>query len=102
MILRPPISTRTDTLFPYTTRFRAVDDLERILHLFLVDVILVALVEDGDRAQRADIVADALRNLAAHAAGEAIVGVTQIVAPRLAALAGQAIDRKSTRLNSSH
>src|SRR3546814_7739806 len=23
MILRPPISTRTDTLFPYTTRFRS-------------------------------------------------------------------------------
>src|SRR3546814_6644799 len=25
MILRPPISTRTDTLFPYTTRFRSSD-----------------------------------------------------------------------------
>src|SRR3546814_6994992 len=25
MIRRPPISTRTDTLFPYTTRFRAFD-----------------------------------------------------------------------------
>src|SRR3546814_9997412 len=24
MIRRPPISTRTDTLFPYTTRFRSV------------------------------------------------------------------------------
>src|SRR3546814_19816617 len=24
MILRPPISTRTDTLFPYTTLFRSV------------------------------------------------------------------------------
>src|SRR3546814_1249732 len=26
MIRRPPISTRTDTLFPYTTLFRSVDD----------------------------------------------------------------------------
>src|SRR3546814_17363741 len=26
MIRRPPISTRTDTLFPYTTLFRAVVD----------------------------------------------------------------------------
>src|SRR3546814_9802339 len=25
MIRRPPRSTRTDTLFPYTTRFRSVD-----------------------------------------------------------------------------
>src|SRR3546814_17353764 len=25
-IRRPPISTRTDTLFPYTTLFRAVED----------------------------------------------------------------------------
>src|SRR3546814_18502934 len=24
MIRRPPISTRTDTLFPYTTRFRSI------------------------------------------------------------------------------
>src|SRR3546814_10446705 len=27
MIRRPPRPTRTDTLFPYTTRFRSVDDL---------------------------------------------------------------------------
>src|SRR3546814_16915188 len=27
MIRRPPISTRTDTLCPYTTLFRSVDDL---------------------------------------------------------------------------
>src|SRR3546814_9491931 len=26
MILRPPISTRTDTLFPYTTLFRSIFD----------------------------------------------------------------------------
>src|SRR3546814_15265995 len=31
MILRPPISTRTDTLFPYTTLFRSRRD--RLLHL---------------------------------------------------------------------
>src|SRR3546814_2894437 len=27
MILRPPRSTRTDTLFPYTTRFRSVTEV---------------------------------------------------------------------------
>src|SRR3546814_15477625 len=31
MILRPPRSTRTDTLFPYTTLFRSAED--RTLHL---------------------------------------------------------------------
>src|SRR3546814_4942545 len=29
MIRRPPRSTRTDTLFPYTTLFRSVDDDSR-------------------------------------------------------------------------
>src|SRR3546814_16609047 len=31
MIRRPPISTRTDTLFPYTTRFRSRGRIENIL-----------------------------------------------------------------------
>src|SRR3546814_14152760 len=30
MIRRPPISTRTDTLFPYTTRFRSQDQRGRM------------------------------------------------------------------------
>src|SRR3546814_18608734 len=34
MILRPPRSTRTDTLFPYTTLFRsnALEDVQLIVH----------------------------------------------------------------------
>src|SRR3546814_4931924 len=31
MIRRPPRSTRTDTLFPYTTLFRSDDDMARIV-----------------------------------------------------------------------
>src|SRR3546814_9645395 len=31
MIRRPPISTRTDTLFPYTTLFRSADALAALL-----------------------------------------------------------------------
>src|SRR3546814_106903 len=30
MIRRPPISTRTDTLFPYTTRFRSNNDINPV------------------------------------------------------------------------
>src|SRR3546814_8827867 len=33
MIRRPPRSTRTDTLFPYTTLFRSLDDLHRAKRL---------------------------------------------------------------------
>src|SRR3546814_20297452 len=33
MIRRPPRSTRTDTLFPYTTLFRSLNDIALIVHL---------------------------------------------------------------------
>src|SRR3546814_19872106 len=33
MIRRPPRSTRTDTLFPYTTLFRSIDKRQKILDL---------------------------------------------------------------------
>src|SRR3546814_15526411 len=48
MIRRPPRSTRTDTLFPYTTLFRSLDaDLfERLAHL---GADVVQRVERRDR-----------------------------------------------------
>src|SRR3546814_12538080 len=69
MIRRPPRSTRTDTLFPYTTLFRSA---------------------------------------AAHAAGMFLDQFLEWNAhflfdiARLVHMAGNAEDRKSTRLNSSH
>src|SRR3546814_12151229 len=45
MIRRPPRSTRTDTLFPYTTLFRSVVDLV-CQEAGTVDVKLVAAVRD--------------------------------------------------------
>src|SRR3546814_17607554 len=93
----PPYSTRTDTLFPYTTLFRA------------------QRVEEGDIMAKLDPVdADAERALAASqlaAARSQIGGVqaqlheAEVDAKRLATLVGQRLvskDRKSTRLNSSH
>src|SRR3546814_9519622 len=39
MIRRPPRSTRTDTLFPYTTLFRSTEDAyERIVGLLIEDL----------------------------------------------------------------
>src|SRR3546814_11945111 len=43
MIRRPPRSTRTDTLFPYTTLFRSLDVGEGVRAAFLADEQRVAL-----------------------------------------------------------
>src|SRR3546814_19452077 len=37
MIRRPPGSTRTDTLFPYTTLFRSFDDTEHLVDFLMAD-----------------------------------------------------------------
>src|SRR3546814_9153068 len=66
MIRRPPRSTRTDTLVPYTTLFRsdadAVHALERLDHVEHRIALTGAKVPDrqrfiapGDRAQRRDM-----------------------------------------------
>src|SRR3546814_19778641 len=51
MIRRPPGSTRTDTLFPYTTLFRALImrlvDLQLSFPAILVALILVAILGRG-------------------------------------------------------
>src|SRR3546814_11232980 len=81
MIRRPPRSTRTDTLFPYTTLFRSAalrsarrDRLRRLLRR--------VLRRGGQAARHHE------RHLApAECRGRAVAG---------------AGDRKSTRLNSSH
>src|SRR3546814_12699837 len=83
MIRRPPRSTRTDTLFPYTTLFRSDPVGAGVLRnnqQFLDARIDQALRFPHDVADRtADQVAAHRRNNAETAA-----------------------DRKSTRLNSSH
>src|SRR3546814_2743253 len=100
IIRRPPRSTRTDTLFPYTTLFRsflARDDHERrsfrlVFHRRVIDRHL--------RAAR-DVLGDSAFHAGRHFVTDADVGEGaahhhfMVAAPR-------AIDRKSTRLNSSH
>src|SRR3546814_8662135 len=44
MIRRPPRSTRTDTLFPYTTLFRSVRELENIRN-FLTGQALTSVLD---------------------------------------------------------
>src|SRR3546814_18409725 len=91
-IRRPPRSTRTDTLFPYTTLFRS-DDIGRafgmrrdrrvgVLRLQLQQLGFAERLVDDAHARPQQHVAP---ELAVHIAAEMPVG-----------------DRKSTRLNSSH
>src|SRR3546814_12823184 len=101
MIRRPTRSTRTDTLFPYTTLFRSTG----------VASVDAGVADDGDG-----------RLLAAHEAAQARAVGAGLCGGRVRTLAGRGYrhpavrvaggpaarrhpgvgDRKSTRLNSSH
>src|SRR3546814_17464201 len=56
MIRRPPRSTRTDTLFPYTTLFRSemMPSFGNLAVQNLKDTALVSLISLGDLAFRAE------------------------------------------------
>src|SRR3546814_14304676 len=84
MIRRPPRSTRTDTLFPYTTLFRSDVFTRPDEELAVVAVQHHAVARLDPRQEVGDEV-DAERH--------AIVGERLAMAVE---------DRKSTRLNSSH
>src|SRR3546814_13301625 len=108
MIRRPPRSTRTDTLFPYTTLFRSKWVTPGIFggfsRLGLVEVDAVAQTNDaaatGSPFGAAISVAPAVNPNAAAVQVNRAGGVTRaIVAP---AIGRDLLDRKSTRLNSGH
>src|SRR3546814_1017201 len=110
MLLRPPRSTRTDTLFPYTTLFRSVGGLA--LHdggegsrWLLASDASAGRINVYDR-NRDDAYAGSF--VVAAAGGDAAIGE-----PGPLFASGRAIgtdfpnglllvDRKSTRLNSRH
>src|SRR3546814_6920193 len=99
MIRRPPRSTRTDTLFPYTTRFRSAGALEigHRVRLAPDDVVENPIPLVLKRcADAEDIVIAADHPDAAAGFQDAL----RFLEPRMReAVVG---DRKSTRLNSSH
>src|SRR3546814_20469871 len=106
MIRRPPRSKRTDTLFPYTTLFRSAK--------MLVGIGNLLLGEHG--ADLVGVVAGALENLKlavlivgqreslrrAHADFVFLEGFENGRVQRRQLQHAADIDRKSTRLNSSH
>src|SRR3546814_16415976 len=98
MIRRPPRSTRTDTLFPYTTLFRSTTELLAAWRSGAPDLSFAAAMTpqahvcDLDLAPRQRAMPDyqGAANYAYH-----------LDAGKFAALLARQ-DRKSTRLNSSH
>src|SRR3546814_9709193 len=126
MIRLPPRSTRTDTLFPYTTLFRSVNDLRKKLdshcrkvgwsgiarRLTCGDDLYPALMLHGDGSPEQQASADLMHSQAAitrSAIQRAELALHQIegVRPAGRKAAGRPAqnaprDRKSKRLNSSH
>src|SRR3546814_18082089 len=78
MIRRPPRSTRTDTLFPYTTLFRSILALDRALRL-LARQRLIFEQRAGEQVELVDIVGQHLaRNFFAFLDEAADFGVDQL------------------------
>src|SRR3546814_4753775 len=97
MIRRPPRSTRTDTLFPYTTLFRSYLRawLAEWMNADGCDVTADHILVTNGAKQGIDLVCRLLLD-----EGDAIV----VTAPTYftAVPIFRNLDRKSTRLNSSH
>src|SRR3546814_5206300 len=110
MIRRPPRSTRTDTLFPYTTLFRSELELESDLGRVgrFGDGVLVGSVEMGIGL---DLDLVVVLGLAEGSFPSTVRDDSLLPDPERARTAGELglrgqrvgrQDRKSTRLNSSH
>src|SRR3546814_1585433 len=102
MIRRPPRSTRTDTLLPYTTLFRS-------LRNFSIFLAAEALFENGNIDEPAIFPAhhdEAAAPFGRHAFVPLIIGRIKgqpnFFGQMPCRQIGVFIDRKSTRLNSSH
>src|SRR3546814_16461614 len=101
----PPRSTRTDTLFPYTTLFRSPVAEQRQQHLRIEEAAAVEQRKDEIRIGRVEqcgiAVGDRqgdpqpLQYLPHLAVIESVIAILRVERARPA-------DRKSTRLNSSH
>src|SRR3546814_4131148 len=124
MIRRPPRSTRTDTLFPYTTLFRSasrqpkIDRMTTLTQQNQARISAVAqarsdlegfadslsqMVEDGTLRSTPTVSDESVLTATARAGLQADSFAATIEVTQLArAQTAYSGDRKSTRLNSSH
>src|SRR3546814_5224921 len=124
MIRRPPRSTRTDTLFPYTTLFRStaqediVDPLNSKVIVKRGDLIQEDKIDQIERAGidtifiRSALMCESVSGVCGACYGRDLARGTKVnVGEAVGVIAAQSIgepgtqltiDRKSTRLNSSH
>src|SRR3546814_9929472 len=108
MIRRPPRSTRTDTLFPYTTLFRSALEsdgpgleMELVLHRLDRGVgdVGARAGDQGDQQNENEAGTDQRANQTYHELSYPLLGRCRLDAQRRGF---RLLDRKSTRLNSSH
>src|SRR3546814_20556039 len=102
MIRRPPCSTRTDTLFPYTTLFRSG---------YVSWRIVVCSEFAGNAAIAFPLSGQFRKSIGTHACFACISvgpdplgshGQSNFRERSIRSVLGAVLDRKSTRLNSSH
>src|SRR5699024_11227021 len=88
------------TLFPYTTLFRSeVEEIANNSEAPTFENTIVAMEKSGRLLSRA---ASVFYNLASAHTNDQIQEIQKEMAPKLAAHSDNILDRKSTRLNSSH
>src|SRR3546814_11612757 len=97
MIRRPPRTTRTDTLFPYTTLFRSVGGVADTLLSGIGRVLARRGRPPGQPVTVDDITPEVAEEIAADPDLRAVLEANGITSPE-----DPRVDRKSTRLNSSH
>src|SRR3546814_11872909 len=109
MIRRPPRSTRTDTLFPYTTLFRSVDDIFAEIADRPLLVLGFPKHDDGRALTQAKLLRGRLGyrgdlRVDGHILQDLVSVARRCGCNEIKPRADQELqgDRKSTRLNSSH
>src|SRR3546814_15744694 len=99
MIRRPPRSTRTDTSFPYTTRFRA---LQEAIAAGEIDLADDRFQVPRLKAVPKDPAVDETRRCLFREIGSAQLPDVIVETDARTGFSTTLLNRKSTRLNSSH
>src|SRR3546814_20755666 len=98
MIRRPPRSTRTDTLFPYTTLFRSQEELAN-WEAGSPDLLANATVKLAKRVEGANLDTAVAQGVEAFLRGNALIDALRRNAPDLHDKIASAIQHRARLLN---